>query len=183
VLVLGAGDIGEKTGKAFKSRGAGHTTVASRNFEHATQLAQALEAAALPFDRVPEALADFDVAVCSTAAPEPVVTRAMAAAAMRRRPNQPLFFIDLAMPRNIAPDVAALPNVFLYNLDDLAKIADENLALRRAETDQVRQLDERRAAAVSAAAGPAQPARWPSRSAGMRLSASAISSLRTGLLM
>ncbi|HTX64506.1 MAG TPA: glutamyl-tRNA reductase [Opitutaceae bacterium] len=140
VLVLGAGDIGEKTAKAFKSRGAGRTTVASRNFEHANALAQALEAAALPFERVPEGLAEFDVAVCSTAAPEPVITRAMAAAAMRRRPNQPLFFIDLAMPRNIAPDVADLANVFLYNLDDLAKIADENLALRRAETDQVRQM-------------------------------------------
>jgi glutamyl-tRNA reductase len=86
------------------------------------------------------ALADFDVAVCSTAAPEAVVTRAMAAAAMRRRPTQPLFFIDLALPRNIAPEVADLPNVFLYNLDDLAAIADENLALRHAEIEQARQL-------------------------------------------
>jgi hypothetical protein len=52
---------------------------------------------------------------------------------MRRRAARPLFFIDLAMPRNIAPDVAGLANVFLYNLDDLAKIAEENLALRQAE--------------------------------------------------
>ena len=138
VLVLGAGDIGEKTAKAFKSRGAGRMTVASRNFEHAGQLAAGLGAGALPFERVPEGLAEFDVAVCSTAAPEPVVTRATAAAAMRHRPHLPLFFIDLAMPRNIAPDVATLPNVFLYNLDDLAAIADENLAQRRAETDQAR---------------------------------------------
>lgn len=138
VLVLGAGDIGEKTAKALKSRGASHLTVASRSFEHAGQLAATLGASALPLDCAPEALAEFDVAVCSTAAPEPVVTRPMAAAAMRRRPNQPLFFIDLAMPRNIAPEVAALPNVFLYNLDDLAAIADENLAQRRAETEQAR---------------------------------------------
>ena len=140
VLVLGAGEIGEKTARAFKSRGAGSLTVASRSLPHAERLAQALEARAIPFERVTEALSEFDVAVCSTAAPEAVVTRAMVAAAMRRRPLQPLFFIDLAMPRNIAPDVANLPNVFVYNLDDLAKIAEENLALRHAETEQARRL-------------------------------------------
>jgi glutamyl-tRNA reductase len=59
---------------------------------------------------------------------------------MRQRAARPLFFIDLAMPRNIDPVVAALPNVFLYNLDDLAKIAEENLALRQAEMERVRAL-------------------------------------------
>jgi len=140
VLILGAGDIGEKTARAFKSRGAGRMTVASRNFDHAEEVAESFSAEAVRFEQVPESLAGFDIAVCSTAAPEPVVTHSMAASAMRRRTTRPLFFIDLAMPRNIAPEVADLANVFLYNLDDLAKIAAENLALREAEIHQVRAL-------------------------------------------
>jgi glutamyl-tRNA reductase len=139
-LVLGAGLIGEKTARAFKSRGTGTMTVASRRLEHAAELAGSLSARAIPFDQVADSLPDFDVAVCSTAAPEPVVTRPMVAAAMRRRSPRPLFLIDLAMPRNIAPDVAELANVFLYNLDDLAKIAEENLARRQAEIDRARAL-------------------------------------------
>lgn len=140
VLVLGAGEIGEKTARAFKSRQAGRMTVTSRRFERAKELAGSFAARAIPFDRLPEALPEADIAVCSTAAPEAVVTRAMAAAVMRGRAVRPIFFIDLAMPRNIDPAVAELPNVFLYNLDDLAKIASENLALRQAEIARVRAL-------------------------------------------
>jgi glutamyl-tRNA reductase len=140
VLVLGAGDIGEKTARAFKSREAGEMAVTSRHLQHAEELAGAFAARAIPFDEVAAALPDYDVAVCSTAAPEAVVTRAMVALAMRQRAARPLFLIDLAMPRNIDPVVAALPNVFLYNLDDLAKIAEENLALRQAEMERVRAL-------------------------------------------
>jgi len=74
---------------------------------------------------------------------------------MRRRAARPLFFIDLAMPRNIAPEVAHLANVFLYNLDDLAKIAAENLALREAEIHRVRALLADKAAAFVATGGAA----------------------------
>jgi glutamyl-tRNA reductase len=91
-------------------------------------------------------LSEIDIAVCSTAAPEPVVTATMTAAAMRRRATRPLFFIDLALPRNIAPEVADLANVFLYNLDDLGGIAEENLALRQAELGRVRSLLAEKAA-------------------------------------
>jgi glutamyl-tRNA reductase len=140
VLVLGAGGIGEKTARAFKSRSVGRMTVASRRLEHAQEIAGSFSAQAVPLESVADTLSEFDIAVCSMAAPEPVVTRAMAATAMRRRAARPLFFIDLAMPRNIEPAVAHLPNVFLYNLDDLAKIAEENLALREAEIHRVRAL-------------------------------------------
>jgi glutamyl-tRNA reductase len=140
VLLLGAGDIGEKTARAFKSREAGQMAVASRHLEHAKELAKTFAARALPLEDLGEALADFDIAVCSLAAPAAVVTRALAAAAMRRRAVQPFFFIDLAVPRNVDPGVADLPNVFLYNLDDLARIAADNLALRQAEMTRARSL-------------------------------------------
>ena len=148
VLVLGAGDIGTKTARAFRSRGAGAMTVASRRFERAAELAAEFSARAIPFEEVADRLAEFDIAVCSTAAPEPVVTAGMAAGAMRHRTLRPLFFIDLALPRNIAPEVAELENVFLYNLDDLAKIAEENLALRQAELDRARVLLAAKATAL-----------------------------------
>jgi glutamyl-tRNA reductase len=140
VLLLGAGEIGEKTAKAFQSRGAAALTVASRTAERALALAAELGAAALPWDQMPARLAAHDIVVGSTAAPTAVVTTAHALAAIRVRRAQPLFFIDLAMPRDIEPAVAELENVFLYNLDDLAKIADANRAAREAEVTRARTI-------------------------------------------
>ena len=93
-------------------------------------------------------LADYSVVVGSTAAPDVVVTLADATAAIRQRPADPLFFIDLALPRDIDAAVAKLDNVFLYNLDDLAKIADANLAARTAEVGHARKIVSEKAAAL-----------------------------------
>ena len=131
VLVLGAGDIGEKTARAFKSRGAGMDDRGQPPASACRGTGPSFAAAAIP-------LAE------ATACPSSTLRSAPPRRPSRwsRRPRgrghaaraaRPLFFIDLAMPRNIAPDVAALANVFLYNLDDLAKIAEENIALRQAE--------------------------------------------------
>ena len=140
ILLLGAGDIGEKTAKAFQSRGASTLTVASRTLERAMTLATALNATALPFEHLAAHLADYDIAVCSTAAPHAVITRAAAAAAMKKRRARPLFFIDLALPRDVDPTVADLENVFIYNLDDLARIAEKNRAARQSEVTRARAL-------------------------------------------
>jgi glutamyl-tRNA reductase len=120
ILLLGAGDIGEKTAKAFQSRGAATLTVASRRLERAMELATQLGAGALPFEQCESRLSEFDVVVCCTAAPTTVISPPAAVA------------VDTA--------VAGLDNVFLYNLDDLAKIADENRAAREAEIAKCRAL-------------------------------------------
>lgn len=140
ILLLGAGEIGEKTAKAFQSRGAAALTVASRTFEHAMELASALGASAMPFEQHETRLAEFDVVVCATAAPGTVVSLAAADAAIRKRPARPLFFIDLALPRDVDTAAAELQNVFLYNLDDLAKIAEQNRAAREAEIGKCRAM-------------------------------------------
>ena len=145
LLLLGAGEIGEKTARAFQSRGAGSLMVSNRGFERALELATALGASVMPFEQREARLAEFDVVVCATSAPDTVVSRAAVAAAMHRRPAQPLFFIDLALPRDVDADAAKLENVFLYNLDDLAKIADENRAAREAEIGKCRALLSTRA--------------------------------------
>lgn len=148
ILLLGAGDIGEKTAKAFQSRGAGALTVASRRFERAMELASALGASAMPFEQREPRLGEFDVVVCATSAPDLVVSLAATKAAMKRRPAQPLFLIDQALPRDVDPAVAGLPNVFLYNLDDLAKIAEDNRAARAAEISKCRAIVAEKAEAL-----------------------------------
>ncbi len=140
ILLLGAGEIGEKTAKAFQSRGAAALTVASRRFERAMELATALGASAMPFEQREARLAEFDVVVCATSAPDLVVTLPGIKTAMARRPARPLFFIDQALPRDVEPAVADIDNVFLYNLDDLARIAEENRAAREAEIAKCRAI-------------------------------------------
>jgi glutamyl-tRNA reductase len=148
ILLLGAGEIGEKTAKAFQSRGAGSLTVASRTLGRAMELATTMNGTALPWEHVSSRLDEYSIVVGSTAAPDVVVTLADATAAIKKRPADPLFFIDLALPRDIDPAVVNLENVFLYNLDDLAKIAKENLAARAAEVVHARKIVSEKAAAL-----------------------------------
>jgi glutamyl-tRNA reductase len=85
---------------------------------------------------------------CATSAPDVVVTLKATRAAMQKRPAQPLFFIDQALPRDVEPGVAELENVFLYNLDDLARIAEQNRAAREAELVNCRAIVEEKSAAL-----------------------------------
>jgi glutamyl-tRNA reductase len=148
ILLLGAGEIGEKTARAFQSRGAAELTVSSRRLERAMELAQTLGASALPFEHRDAHLGDFDVVVCATSSPDAVVSLAAARAAMQKRPARPLFFIDQALPRDVEPGVAEIQNVFVYNLDDLAKIAEENRAAREAEIAKCRAIVAEKADAL-----------------------------------
>lgn len=146
IFLVGAGEIGEKTAKAFQSRGAMALTVASRRFERAAELAASLGAAALPFDQREARLCDFDIVVCATSAPGFVMEAAAVGQAMRQRPARPLLFVDLALPRDVEPSVASLNNVYLYNLDDLAKVAEENRRARESEVSRAQAMLDEKAA-------------------------------------
>lgn len=148
IFLIGAGEIGEKTAKAFQSRGAMALTVASRRFERAAELASNLGAAALPFEQREARLLDFDIVVCATSAPDVVIAAPVVAQAMRHRPARPLLFIDLALPRDVDPSVAAFDNVYLYNLDDLAKVAEENRRAREAEVARAQAMLSDKAVAL-----------------------------------
>lgn len=162
ILLVGAGEIGEKTAKAFQSRGATSLTVASRRIGRAMELATALGASAMPFEQRESRLAEFDIVVCATSAPDLVIGLAPTLAAMSQRPARPLFFIDQALPRDVDPAVAGIENVFLYNLDDLARIAEENRVAREAEIGKCRAIVAAKAEAlwrqVSAQLGRSAPA-------------------------
>ena len=145
ILLLGAGEIGEKTARAFQSRGAGSITVASRHLERAMNLASTLDATALPFELRDRHLADFDIIVGSTAAPGSIISVSAVKEALKSRSARPLFLIDLAMPRDIDFQVGDLPNTYLYNLDDLAAIADGNRSARESEIAKCQQIIAERA--------------------------------------
>ena len=140
VLLLGSGDVAEKTAQSLNSRGVADITVTSRTFENAHTLAHSLGGAAIEFDDFAAQLKRFDIVISSTAAPAAILDRSMIAAALKQRPERPFFLIDVALPRDIDPTVDKLENVYLYNLDDLSTIANENLELRKAEIERARTI-------------------------------------------
>ncbi|MGJ8637851.1 MAG: glutamyl-tRNA reductase [Opitutaceae bacterium] len=145
VLLLGSGDVAEKTAQSLKSRGVADITVSSRTFENAHKLAHQLGGAAIEFSDFEQQLSRFDIVICSTASPQPILTKGNLAIALKQRPERPCFLIDLAMPRDIESQAEQLDNVYLYNLDDLSAIANENLEQRRSEIENARAILKRHA--------------------------------------
>ncbi|HZT43852.1 MAG TPA: glutamyl-tRNA reductase [Chthonomonadaceae bacterium] len=133
VLILGAGKMSELTVRYLVQNGVHFVVVANRTYEKAVTLAERLGGKAIQYDLFAEALLTTDIVISSTAAPHPILRREMLAPIMRRRRGRPLFLIDIAMPRDIDPDVADLENVFLYNIDDLQAVVVEEAKERAAE--------------------------------------------------
>jgi glutamyl-tRNA reductase len=136
VMLIGAGRIGELAATNLSSRGATIAYVANRSPEHARAVAQRFQAQVLPLADAATHLADVDVVVSSTSASE-LVLRAADVPARRRRP---LFFIDIAVPRDLDAEIAKLDGCFLYDIDDLEAVVSETLAGRRAEAERAEQL-------------------------------------------
>lgn len=148
VLVVGTGEVAEKTVKALHTRGVRMITVLSRFRERAEALAAGFGARAGMIAELGELLPAHDIVVGSTIAHEPVVTAGMVQAALRRRQVRPLFLIDMGIPRNFDPAASEVDSVFLYDLDDLARIADENLASRRGAVERCRELAHQKAGRI-----------------------------------
>ncbi len=136
VLLVGAGRIGELAAANLTSRGAAIAYVANRSAGAAEELAGRFEARAIALAGISEHLADVDIVLASTSAPD-VVVRARDVPARRR---SPLFFIDIAVPRDIDPGVHELAGCYLYDIDDLEAVVAETLAGRRAEAERAEQL-------------------------------------------
>lgn len=133
VMVLGAGDTSEKTARALLSRGAQSILVANRTYDRALTLARELNGRAVHFDDWAREFDNIDIIISSTAAPHHILDRAKLEPLMKRRRNRPLLLIDIAVPRDVDPEVNFLENVYLYNIDDLQAIADDYLQQRREE--------------------------------------------------
>ncbi len=133
VMVIGAGDTGEKTARALLSRGARSVIVSNRSFDRAAELAEELGGRAVHFDDWEREFAKIDIIVSSTSAPHHIMDRPMLERMLRHRPARPLLLIDLAVPRDIDPEVEKLGDVFLYNVDHLQAVADGYTRQRREE--------------------------------------------------
>ena len=132
VMILGAGTTAELVVKALERDGIGGLVVSNRTYERARDLAAKLSGNAVHFDRMPLTLAETDVLIASTTAPHPLVALDGFRHAMDGGRARPLLILDLAIPRNVEPEVGGEANVFLYNVDDLREIVDDNLLARRA---------------------------------------------------
>jgi glutamyl-tRNA reductase len=133
VLLIGAGKVGELAARSLSSRGASVAYVAGRTEGRAESIARAVRGEAIASDRLAGVLADVDVVVSSTSAPDFVIGREDAEAAARSRRGRPLFLIDLAVPRDADPGIHEVDGCYLYDIDDLEAVVQETLVARRGE--------------------------------------------------
>jgi len=151
-LVIGAGEVAESAMEAFKSRGSQPITVTGRTFDWCPlsrrkpdELAEKFGGFALAYPEFKESLHLFDVVLTSTSSGKTIIDYEQVHKCMKARPSRPLFLIDASVPRNIDDNVSKLDNVFLYNMDDVSSIANENLRSRMAEVDHCRNALAKRA--------------------------------------
>jgi glutamyl-tRNA reductase len=133
VLVIGAGDTSEKTARALLSRGAKGIVVTNRSLEKAQALAADLGGRAVGFDEWANEFGRIDIVISSTSAPHYVLDRTRLEPLMKLRRQKPLLLIDIAVPRDIEPEVNFMDDVYLYNIDDLQAIAADYLKQRQEE--------------------------------------------------
>jgi glutamyl-tRNA reductase len=133
VLVIGAGEISTLTAEHLRGQGVGEIVITSRTPAHAETLALSVGGRAAPWDDLASLLATADIVVTATGSQRPILTRAQVEATTGRHRGGPLFIIDLAVPRDVDASVGDIEQVFLYNVDDLQSIVQENLTRRTRE--------------------------------------------------
>lgn len=131
VLFIGAGEMIELCAEHFAVQKPASITVANRTLERGTELAQRFGGHAILLADLPDRLAEFDIVVTSTASQLPIVGLGMVERAIKTRKHKPMFMVDLAVPRDIEPEVTDLDDVFLYTVDDLAQVVQEGLGNRQ----------------------------------------------------
>ncbi len=137
VLLIGAGEMAELAAKNLVDNGAGRILVLNRSLERAQTLASQFHGEAFGWEALGRALCQADIVICSAAAPHSVIHADAVRAAMTVRHGQPLFLIDIAVPRNVDAEVGRLANVYLYDIDDLKGVVQENLEQRQREVPKV----------------------------------------------
>jgi glutamyl-tRNA reductase len=135
VLVVGAGEISTLTAQHLRSQGVGEIIITSRTDAHAAALAAEVGGMAVPWEGMVNALGTADIVLTATGSQRPIITRAQLEPVTRHR-GSPLFIIDVAVPRDVDPAVGEIEQVFLYNVDDLQQIVQENLSRRAGEIER-----------------------------------------------
>ncbi len=139
VLLVGAGEMIQLCGRHLHDRGVSSLIIANRNIERATELAANFGALAVSLAELPDTLHKADILISSTASQRPIISAESVKTALKQRRNQPMFLVDIAVPRDIQPETAALNNVFLYTIDDLQKVVDNNISERGRAAETAKQ--------------------------------------------
>jgi len=137
VVINGAGEMGELAVKNLQGSGATEITVVNRTFETAEILAEKFQAKAEKAANLSKVLLDADILISSTGANDSVLTKETLAPIQKQRKGNPLFLVDIAVPRDLDPQIGELDNVFLYDIDDLQHVVDENLASREIAAESI----------------------------------------------
>jgi glutamyl-tRNA reductase len=140
VLVIGAGEMGKLTAVHLRAQGVASIVITSRTLASAQELAGEVGGTVSPWDALPQTLLDSDIVITCTGASTPILSKAQVNAAMPASRTRALFFIDIAVPRDVDPRAAEIEQVFLYNIDDLQAIVRENLQKRGAEVVRAEQI-------------------------------------------
>jgi glutamyl-tRNA reductase len=154
-MIIGAGKMGEACIRHFTKKGARSVLVSNRSYDRALNLATEFGGRAVRFDECLHAMAQADIVVSSTGAPQTILHRDDVASVMAGRGNRPLFLIDIAVPRDIDAEVEQLNNVYLYNVDHLEAIVRENVSHREQELTRCQAILDERTAAIMARFTPA----------------------------
>jgi glutamyl-tRNA reductase len=139
-LLVGAGDMNALTARHFMSAGIKRMVIANRTLARAQALAVELNAHAVPLSDLDQELAAADIVISCTASPEPLISKRAVEAAIRARRRRPIFMVDMAVPRDIDPTVAELEDVYLFSIDDLQQLVDENIQQREVAAGGARLL-------------------------------------------
>ncbi len=140
VLVVGAGKMGDLAARHLVSAGAWPLAVINRTLARGQALAERIGGNAWPWEQMAQLLTTVDIVLCSTGAPEPVIRREMVHKAMKARRGRWLCFIDIAVPRDVEPEVGELENVYLYDVDALSQLVDEHLSDRRKAAEEAESI-------------------------------------------
>jgi glutamyl-tRNA reductase len=138
-LLVGAGETITLAARHLHADGLRRMIVANRSLDRARELAREFQGYAIGLEEIPTHLREADIVVASTASPHAIITRQMAQDALRARKRRPMFMVDIAVPRDIGAQVAELEDVYLYTIDDLQSVVNENLEGRR---QAAREADE-----------------------------------------
>ncbi len=136
VLLIGAGEMAELSARHLVNAGVSRVVIANRTQESARLIANEFGAATVPLGQLEQVLHEADVIICSTGAPDYVLTEERTRKALERRRNRPTCFIDISVPRNIDPAISRIPNVFLFDIDDLESVISSNIREREREAER-----------------------------------------------
>jgi len=129
-LLIGAGETINLVAKHLKNTGIGNIVIANRSVENATKLANELGGLGIPLQQIGDYLPEADIVISSTAAPLPIIGKGTVEWALKKRKHKPIFMVDIAVPRDIEAEVGELDDIYLYTVDDLQSVIEENMSSR-----------------------------------------------------